>query len=67
MKHECVSVDKFSGNDISKKFQFEKWKDYAIKMFQLILKAIHVFIELYITASLPYDFVQKDFTLSIPF
>ena len=26
-----------------------------------------MFIALYITASLPYDFVLKDFTLSIPF
>ena len=26
-----------------------------------------MFITLYITASLPYDFVLKDFTLSIPF
>ena len=26
-----------------------------------------MFVALYITASLPYDFVLKDFTLSIPF
>ena len=30
-------------------------------------RLFHVFIALYITASLPYDFVLKDFTLTIPF
>ena len=31
MKHECVSVDKFSDNDASEIFQVKKQKDYAIE------------------------------------
>ena len=60
MKHEiCVTVDKFSGNDV------ERLRHR--KCFNCFLRLFHVFIELYINASLPCDILSKDFTLSIPF
>ena len=69
MKHEaCVGVDKFSDNENSKKFlswNVERWRNR--KWFNYFWRLFHVLIALYITASLPCDFVLKDFTLSIPF
>ena len=31
MKHECISVNTFLDNDLSKKIEAEKWKDSTIE------------------------------------
>ena len=68
MRHECVSVDKFSDNDISKNILGGRVERlHNRKCFNCFWRLFSVFIALYITASLPFDFVLKDFTLSIPF
>ena len=68
MRHECVSVDKFSDNDVSKNILGGRVERlHNRKCFNCFWRLFSVFIALYITASLPFDFVLKDFTLSIPF
>ena len=44
-----------------------KYSNSPIENALTVFEGAMMFIELYITASLPYDFVLKDFTLRIPF
>ena len=68
MKHKtCVSVDKFSDNEVSKIFELKCRKITQQKMLSLFLKAIPcVYCTIY-NCCLPCDFVLKRFTFSLPF